>query len=199
MSSSDRSAAALVDPSKVVPLSAWPEPRQLHRSGGQREAYEAGLEAGRAAALQEEAEAAARARRALEGAARALSQAAAELRAVRADALRSDVRDAMALVVEVTEALVGSLPAKVSPKRLEEALALAPEDELAIVRLHPDDAEAALSLPVDAKVVADETVGRGGCVVEVGATRIDAQIGPALARLRAVLGAGPAPNGAEAW
>lgn len=165
-----------------------PKRAQLSRPEAQQPAFAAGLEAGRAAALAEEAEANAAARQRLEDASHALRQATAELRAVQAETLRTDVHDAMALVVEVVECLVGSLPEGLNIERLERALALVPGDELAIVRLHPDDAEQALSLPVGAKIVADETIERGGCVAEVGATRIDAQVGPALARLRKALG-----------
>lgn len=188
---SDAATATLVDPAAVTPLRPWPEIRAPFFGDAQQEAYDAGVKAGRAAALSEEAEAGALARKALEDAAEALRQAAAELRAVRAEALKTDVHDAMTLVAEVTEALVGALPPKASAHRIAEALALAPEDEIAVVRLHPDDADTALSLPLDAKVVADESVERGGCVVEVGPTRIDAQLGPALDRLRGVLGVPP--------
>jgi len=174
----------------VGPVRSWPERPALGSAGPERAAFEAGMEAGRAAALNEEAAANAASRRALEHAVAAFNQATAELRAIRAEVLRADVQDAMRLVVEVTEALVGQLPRALNPRRLEEALALVPGDDLAVLRLHPDDAEAVVSLPVDAKVLPDETVERGGCVVDVGATRIDAQIGPALARLRAALGVG---------
>jgi flagellar assembly protein FliH len=184
---SDAATAVLVDPAAVTPLQPWPEPHVPFFGGSQQEAFDAGVKAGRAEALSEEAEAGAAARRALEDAAGAFRQAAAELRAVRAEALRADVHDAMALVVEVAEALIGALPPRVSAHRIAEALALAPEDELATIHLHPDDAETAFSLPVDAKVVADESVERGGCIVEVGPTRIDAQLGTALGRLRNVL------------
>ena len=119
-----------------------------------------------------------------------MGSAAEQIRAVRAEAVRLGVHDAMALVVEVVEVLVGALPPGLDARRLEEALALAPDDELAVVRLHPDDEGTTISLPLDAKVVVDETVERGGCVVEVGPTRIDAQRGPALERLRSVLNGG---------
>ena len=72
------------------------------------------------------------------------------------------------------------------------ALQLVPEDEDLIIRLHPDDAvdpeELAAMVPDAAvRVVADPKVEPGGCVVVAGPCRIDAQIGPAMERARAVL------------
>jgi flagellar assembly protein FliH len=79
---------------------------------------------------------------------------------------------------------------------LARALVLAPTDCPATARLHPDDA-AALG-PVDdlaaarrLVVVPDPSVERGGCVVDAAGRQIDAQVGPALARVAAAL-RGPA-------
>lgn len=183
------SAACLVDPSDVAPL------RPLPASGtgrAERSAYEAGFEDGRAGALAEVAGEHEAAIAALRDAAKALRCAAEQLAEARSEATKVGVHEAMGLAVEVVEALVGSIPANLDATRLSEALALAPVDEIALVRLNPGDAETALSFPVDAKVVADETVERGGCIVEVGPTRIDAQVGPAIARLRALLAGGQA-------
>ena len=194
---SSRRATCLVDPAAVAPLRLSVSAAGVSRVSTSQAAYDAGVEAGRAAALAEVAEANEEARRALEGAAAALSQAARQLQEVRAEAVRADVHDAMGLVVELVEALVGTLPQKLGAERLEEALMAAPEDEIPVVRLHPDDAKVALSVAVDAKVVEDPSVERGGCVVEVGPTRIDAQVGPALERLRSMLGAAPAARSAH--
>ena len=177
-------------PSAVAPLRPVAPRAVVGHVSATQAAYDAGVEAGRAAALAEVAEAHEASHKAMEDAAAALHQAAGRLRAVRAEAVRADAHDAMSLVVELVEAIVGALPPSLDGSRLEDALALAPDDELAVVRLHPDDASAALSLPIEAKVVADPAVEHGGCIVEVGPARIDAQIGPALRRLRAVLGAG---------
>ena len=72
------------------------------------------------------------------------------------------------------------------------ALQLVPEDEDLIIRLHPDDtidaAELAVMVPeATVRVVADPKVEPGGCVIVAGPCRIDAQIGPAMERARAVL------------
>jgi flagellar assembly protein FliH len=72
------------------------------------------------------------------------------------------------------------------------ALALAPRGRPVVARLHPADAAA---LPADAfevdgrrvTVVADASVEPGGCIADCDATRVDAQLGAALERVRAVL------------
>jgi flagellar assembly protein FliH len=72
------------------------------------------------------------------------------------------------------------------------ALALVPSDAPAVVRVHPDDlaeipAESLAELPDSVRVVADRDIERAGAVVETGSRRIDAQLGPALERVQAVL------------
>ncbi len=72
------------------------------------------------------------------------------------------------------------------------ALTLVPGDAPAVVRLHPDDLgeipeDALADLPASVRVVADPSVERAGAVAETGPRRIDAQLGAALARVRAVL------------
>lgn len=65
----------------------------------------------------------------------------------------------------------------------------------AVVRLHPDDMACAteardaqlIGAAKSVELVADPTVGRGGCITETGSSQIDAQVGPALARVRAAL------------
>jgi flagellar assembly protein FliH len=60
--------------------------------------------------------------------------------------------------------------------------------------LHPDDASVtaaavpAAALGREVLVVPDPTVERGGAIVDCDATRVDAQLGPALERVREVLG-----------
>jgi flagellar assembly protein FliH len=75
---------------------------------------------------------------------------------------------------------------------VKRAVALVPEGEDLVVRLHPDDVITADDLQVlvaeaSVKVVHDSEVEIGGCVVEAGPCRIDAQIGPAMARARALI------------
>ncbi len=77
---------------------------------------------------------------------------------------------------------------------LKRALALSPTDGPTVVRLHPDDLEripAAVleQVPGTVRVVADETVEHAGAIAETGVSRVDAQLGPALQRVRDVLSA----------
>jgi flagellar assembly protein FliH len=72
------------------------------------------------------------------------------------------------------------------------ALVLAPDGFPVTVRLHPDDVLALGELPGltqgrELVVVADHGVEPGGCVAEAAGRRVDAQVGPALARVAAVL------------
>ena len=75
---------------------------------------------------------------------------------------------------------------------LGRAVRLRPDRGDSIVRVHPDDlavATAAVTTeptgwPGDVQVVGDRSVEPGGCIVDVGECRIDAQIGTAIERLR---------------
>ena len=75
---------------------------------------------------------------------------------------------------------------------LTRALRLAPDGTPVVARLNPQDLDllqdvAALPGGRDLQLVADPTVGRGGCVVDTAGRRIDAQIGSALERVAQVL------------
>ena len=75
---------------------------------------------------------------------------------------------------------------------LARALALAPEDCPVTVRLHPDDVRtlgdvATLAPGRELVVLADPAVEPGGCVADAAGRQVDAQVGPALARVAAVL------------
>lgn len=118
----------------------------------------------------------------------------------RDEAAFADVeRTVAAMAVEIAEVLVGrhlevaDLPALDAVHR---AFALAPRQSAAIVRLNPADAarlpeggaELVDGLPGGTvTIVADPTIERHGCIVEAGNRTIDAQLGPALDRLREVL------------
>jgi flagellar assembly protein FliH len=84
------------------------------------------------------------------------------------------------------------LSADPGAEAIARALALAPDDCSAVVRLHPLDAAvtrdlASLGAGRSVVLVADPDVARGGCVVEGAGRRIDAQIESALERVAAVL------------
>lgn len=76
------------------------------------------------------------------------------------------------------------------------ALALTPTGAPLTIRLAPRDADrlSAGAVPGDRPVtlVADASIEDGGCIVEAGATQIDAQLGPALDRARTLLLGGDA-------
>ncbi|WP_457073054.1 FliH/SctL family protein [Modestobacter sp. SYSU DS0290] len=108
------------------------------------------------------------------------------------DELRDDVLDAVVTLVgdllgrEVATADAAGLDA------LRRALTLCPTDVPVVVRLHPDDlAEvppAALAdLPPSVRVIGDPDVERAGALAEAGTLRVDAQLGAAFERVRAVL------------
>lgn len=78
---------------------------------------------------------------------------------------------------------------------LRRAVELIPDRGTPVVRVHPDDL-ATVAEAIQAglfgwegstDVAPDPTVERGGCLVDVDDCRIDAQIGPAIERLRNVL------------
>lgn len=165
------------------------------REEASRVGYEDGYAAGRTRALadaREQLDAIAATAQSVLG---ALEEAAAALAARQASPVADVEHTVSTMAVQIAEAILGrELRATDTPARdaVQRALQLAPERADAAVRLHPDDL-AALSdiaeLAPDRAVtlVADPTVERGGCVLDVGPCRIDAQIAPALRRVREVL------------
>ncbi len=165
-----------------------------------------GFEAGRQEALREAAASTAAERAAqLRQLTDALTAAARAVATQRVDAVRVAEHDAVLLALELTEVVLGrelEVSRSVTVDALQRALALVPSGEDIVVRLHPDDLSVldtgegewrALLPPGAVAVVADSAVEPGGCVLEAGACRVDAQIGPAMARARALLSAaGPA-------
>jgi flagellar assembly protein FliH len=109
-----------------------------------------------------------------------------------------DVRETiLGTVLTLVEDLLGRELALADSPALDavrRALTLCPADAPAVVRVHPDDlaeipAEALAELPETVRVVGDPAVERAGAVAETGSRRIDAQLGAALERVQAVLGA----------
>jgi len=150
-----------------------------------------GLAAGRAAASAEASSASAR----LEALGRSLASAADDLRRRQALEL-AGLEEALArTAVDLAAAIVGrELAVSASPgaDALARALALVPAGCAAVARLHPTDV-AALGdepfgeVPAALTLIADPAVEPGGCILEVGDSRIDAQFGPALDRVRTAL------------
>jgi flagellar assembly protein FliH len=163
---------------------------------GRRAAEEAAvLEATAAATAQ--AEEAARSRAALASALEALGSAADALEA-RAVVPAGDLADAIVTgAFELAQALLGrelALAADPGLDAIRRALVLLPEHRPVTARLNPDDASvcraglATADLGREVLIVPDPTVEPGGAVVTCDSSRVDAQLGPALERVREVLG-----------
>jgi flagellar assembly protein FliH len=106
------------------------------------------------------------------------------------DEMTAEVAD---LALAVVEVILGANLAGQDELRnaLERALAIAPENEPITIRIHPAasiDPEELASLVTtdDVTIVADPTVDPHGCVVEAGASRIDAQISTVIGRVERV-------------
>jgi len=145
-----------------------------------------GLADGRAAAAAETASTAAR----LEALAGALADAADDLRDRQALEL-CGLEDALArAAVDLAAAVIGrelEIAASPGADALARALALVPAGSVALARLHPADAAHLADAPSGLSIIPDPAVEPGGCILEVGDSRIDAQLGPALDRVRSAL------------
>ncbi|MGY1820357.1 FliH/SctL family protein [Geodermatophilus sp. SYSU D00079] len=176
------------------------------RAHAHREGYAAGHAEGvqAAGAVVAEAERAAEARlaevqarweRRMVSATAALGAAVTQLEEA-AVPVADDVRDSVISIVLtlVEDLLCRELAIADSPAldAVRRALTLCPADAPTVVRLHPDDlaelpVEALAELPATVRVVGDLSVERAGAVAETGPSRVDAQLGTALERVRAVL------------
>jgi flagellar assembly protein FliH len=172
------------------------------RAEGRAEGYAAGL----AAAAAEAQRTAAQVRAEGEAAERqrdAHLARSVELLLTAADAFRSTEQVVLAEIEDTVVELALSIARTVLDRELAtsndpgadaiaRALALTPDDCPVTVRLHPDDVLALGELSHLAQgrqlvVVADPAVERGGCVAEAAGRQVDTQVGPALARVAAVL------------
>jgi flagellar assembly protein FliH len=197
----------LMDPSlEIVVAEAVAEAQEQARIAGYADGHEAGRLAAVAAAEQvAEAEATVQrlrdeerdtaVRRQVATAVSALAAAAEHLQRTEAPARAELERSASALGVDIAEALVGhhlQVAECAARDAVVRALALAPDTTAVTVRVAPADAELLIGAWPEGRavtVVADPTVAPGGCVVDAGMRRIDAQAATALARIREVLGA----------
>lgn len=199
--------AELPGPAPVIdPVVAEAEVRRGYDDGYQAGLVE-GLASGRAAMAAESAAAVAR----LEAAAGALAAAAADLRHRHALEL-TGLEDALArTAVDLASAILGrelELSASPGADALARALALVPAGSVAVARLHPADAAVLADAPLAdtpldragaLTVIPDPAVEPGGCILEMGDSRIDAQLGSALDRVRsALLVDRPSPPGSPA-
>lgn len=155
---------------------------------GYEEGFAAGEADAAAAAERERAESLLEMRASVE---RACERVAEARRSIVAEV----VDEAVDLAFELVSALLEhELSLRESPERdaVRRALALAPAGEDVRIRLHPGSPVTADELRTlvsasSVSVVSDPSIEVTGCVVEVGACRIDAQIGAALERVRAAL------------
>jgi flagellar assembly protein FliH len=196
--------ARLVDPAleRVVAEAAERAAADARETG-----FAAGYAEGRALAVAELATDAATQRqeheRTLEQQARdvaravsALAAAATALEHRLAPSAEQVERLALQAAVEIAESVLGrelALTATPALDAVRRALTLVPADGELIVHLHPADAATAAegvraaAMGRAVQVVEDPSVEPGGCVVDSGACHVDAQIGPALDRIRAAL------------
>ena len=169
----------------VDPVVAAAEERRGY-DDGYRTGMAEGLAAGRAAMAAESVAATAR----LEDFGRSLAAAAEDLRRRQALEL-TGLEDALArTAVDLASAIIGrELQVSVSPgaDALARALALVPAGSVAVARIHPADAAVLVEPPGGVTIIPDPAVESGGCILEVGDSRIDAQLGSALDRVRAAL------------
>jgi flagellar assembly protein FliH len=196
----------------VDPVVAAAEERRGY-DDGYRAGMAEGLAAGRAAMAAESVAVTAR----LEALASALGDAGDDLRRRQALELTDLEDTLARTAVDLASAIIGrELQISASPgaDALARALALVPAGSMAVARLHPADAavlaeaEAGAATgavagsgagaggylvargsgtPASVTIIADPAVEPGGCILEVGESRIDAQLGPALDRVRAAL------------
>jgi flagellar assembly protein FliH len=181
------------------------------RERAEAEGYQSGYQAGLDTARQDAEAASRQARSEIEGALHALRQATDQATAALHSERRRLEEAACDLALQLAEAILAhELSVASNPGRdaVVRAVAHATGDGPTTVRLHPDDlahlgdraelsdptsvheagyqGEAAGVLAPDARFVADPSVGRGGCVLEIGAAVVDASVDAALERVRAV-------------
>lgn len=182
------SGLARLDPARLE--SAVEEGRAAGFDAGFRAGHLAGLEAARAEQDQVTADHRARLASVLSSADSAVADALTRIGEAMETGARATVRAAFA----IAEAVVGrELAIAADPGRdaVARALALAPDGVEVSLHLHPQDAASLVDddlLPRrGVTVVADPTLRPGDCVGTAGWTTIDARIGTALDRVRAVL------------
>lgn len=194
----DLSLLAARQPAKpaVEPVSEDPvEVARVAREEAARAGYLEGFTAGQQDALLAAQAHAAAAAEKTAAALQALDRATATLHERQSIAIADVEQQIVDMALAIAEAVVQrELTTSVAPGRdaLLRALALAPERVDAVARLHPDDLAsvgdlATLSAEREITLVADAAVERGGCVLDADHCRIDAQISPAIARVREVL------------
>ncbi|HTW97997.1 MAG TPA: FliH/SctL family protein, partial [Acidimicrobiales bacterium] len=120
-----------------------------------------------------------------------LENAALFVRAQLSDELDRLAKGATSLALGLTEAILQrelALSDDPGAEAITRALALVPSDAAAIARCNPEDLGLIGEIDSDTlKLVPDDSVGRGGCLLDTGSTLVDARIETALARVREIL------------
>ena len=184
---------ARVSPMRAEPLLESGDPFEAARAEAAYAGYEEGrrrarLEAERERALEREAAA-----NALQHALDALSSAVDAARRAYADALGELEPRLVAFAARLVEEILGyelAIAENPGHHAVSRALQLLPVDGAVVVRLNPEEVRTLLAhVPTERelRVQPDPTIRRGGCVLEIGATLIDARIESAIERVRNVL------------
>ena len=130
-----------------------------------------------------------------------LIEARADAERTRAAAMPAARTLAMRMAEKIVGRAVGMDPAALANIAAEALAAARARSGLVLLRVHPDDLTAIdaarptlaarIAAAVELRAIADPAVGRGGCVVETPAGRLDARLETQLAALeQAVFGAG---------
>lgn len=132
-----------------------------------------------------------------EHAGRSMHLAAQQLRALDAETLADVQHQVIALAVALAETIIGREVRAfddVANEAAERALALVPDRGPVVLRVNPADRASiaehvqAVQRPDEVTVVADPSIGRGGCTAQVGALLVDATVEAAIERLRGSFG-----------
>ena len=185
---------------KPAPELVDEDPAEIARAAREEAArigYQDGFAAGRQDAVLAAEAQATTAAHATAAALQSLDAATAALHQRQTVEITDVEQHVVTLALALAEAVIQrEVAAAAAPGRdaLLRALALAPERVDAVARVHPDDLAtigdlAPLTVERELTLVADPSVERGGCVLDVGPCRIDAQITPAIDRVRKALGA----------
>lgn len=165
--------AVLAPPPPSMPLNAE-ETLSLSREEARRAGWEQGLSEGRQAARGELRLQADRLQHLIEQLAAPLAQAGQDVQ----DEL---VQLAMAIARQVVLRELGTQPEQIRDVVTQAIAALPSGNRHLRIHLHPEDAHL-LTEHLDAhevaswKIIEDATLSRGGCLVDTGATRIDARL-----------------------
>lgn len=165
--------------------SAWVTGYRDGRDEGLRDGHDEGLRQGRE---EGRAEAMAAAQHALTG----LDAQLDSLQRGHAEDLEAVASSAVSLALEIAEMVLDHhVAAAKDPgaEALARALEVLRPTGKVVARLHSEDLELLGGPPpgVHLELVADDTVGRGGCVLETASSRVDATLDSAMARVREIL------------